>query len=188
MQMVDMPTRRGALLDLVLTNKEGLVEAVTVKGSLGCSDHGMVEFRISCGRNRIPSRVATLEFSRANFGLFKQLLREIPWAKILEGKGAQDSWLAFKDCFFLEEQSIPTGRKSGKGARRPACLNKELLGKLKWKRRVYRSWMEGLATWEQYKTVVRYREATGKAKASLELNLCKTGQGQQKGLLQVHCR
>jgi len=48
-------TRRGVLLDLVLINKEGLVEAVKVEGSLGCSDHEMVEFRISCGRNRMAN-------------------------------------------------------------------------------------------------------------------------------------
>ena len=79
MQMVDEPTRRGVLLDLILTNKEGAVEAVTVEGSLGCSDHETREFRISHGRNRIPSRITTLDFSRANFGPFKQLLWEIPW-------------------------------------------------------------------------------------------------------------
>ncbi|KAM9207882.1 olfactory receptor 14A16-like [Leptosomus discolor] len=45
-QLVDEPARRGALLDLLLTNKPGLVEAVKVKGSLGCSDHEMMEFRI----------------------------------------------------------------------------------------------------------------------------------------------
>jgi len=39
MQMVEESTRRGALLDLVLTNKEGLVEDVKVGGSLGSSDH-----------------------------------------------------------------------------------------------------------------------------------------------------
>ena len=55
MQMVDELTRRGVLLDLVLINKEGLVEAVKVEGSLGCSDHEMVEFRISCGRNRMAN-------------------------------------------------------------------------------------------------------------------------------------
>ncbi|XP_071671878.1 synaptonemal complex protein 2 isoform X2 [Patagioenas fasciata] len=135
----------------------------------------MVEFRVLCGRNRIASRIATLDFSRANFGLFKQLLGEIPWARLLEGKGAQDSWLVFRDCFYqVQDQSIPTHRKSRKGARRPAWLNRELLGKLKWKRRVYRSWKEGLATWEEYKAVVRgCREATRKAKASLELNLVR---------------
>jgi len=41
-----------------------------------------------------------------------------------------------------QNQSIPASRKSRKGAR----LNSELLGKLKWKRRVYMSWKEGLAT------------------------------------------
>ncbi len=41
--VTEEPTRRGAMLDLVLTNKEGLVGNVELKGSLGCSDHEMVE-------------------------------------------------------------------------------------------------------------------------------------------------
>jgi len=39
MQVVKKPTRRGVLLDLVLTNKEELIEDVKIGGSLGCSDH-----------------------------------------------------------------------------------------------------------------------------------------------------
>jgi len=66
--------RRGLLLDLILTNKEGLVEDVKVGGSLGCSDHEMVEFRILRGGSRAISRIKTLDFRRANFGLFKDLL------------------------------------------------------------------------------------------------------------------
>ena len=46
MQVVEEPTRKGTLLDLVLTNKEGLMEDVKVGGRLGCSDHEMVEFII----------------------------------------------------------------------------------------------------------------------------------------------
>jgi len=37
MQVVEEPTRKGTLLDLVLTNKEGLVEDVKVGGRLSCS-------------------------------------------------------------------------------------------------------------------------------------------------------
>lgn len=37
--------RRGAVLDLVLTNKKGLVGNVKLRNSLVCSDHEMV-FRI----------------------------------------------------------------------------------------------------------------------------------------------
>ncbi|RMC19589.1 hypothetical protein DUI87_03148 [Hirundo rustica rustica] len=42
-QVVEKPMRRGVLLDLVLTNQEGLVEDVKVGGSLGCSDHEMAK-------------------------------------------------------------------------------------------------------------------------------------------------
>lgn len=42
----EAPTRNGVLLSLVLTNKKGLVGNVKVVGSLGCSDHKIVEFSI----------------------------------------------------------------------------------------------------------------------------------------------
>ncbi|PKU28685.1 dtw domain-containing protein 2 [Limosa lapponica baueri] len=46
LQVVEEPMRRGVMLDLDLTNKEELVGNVSLKGSLGCSDHEMVEFKI----------------------------------------------------------------------------------------------------------------------------------------------
>jgi len=73
MQIVEEPMRRGVLLDLALTNKEGLVEDVKVRGSLGYSDHEMVKFRILRGESRAISRITALDFRRANFGLFKDL-------------------------------------------------------------------------------------------------------------------
>jgi len=47
---------------------------VKVGGSLSCSDHKMVEFRILRGGGRAVSRIKTLDFRRANFGLFNELL------------------------------------------------------------------------------------------------------------------
>lgn len=41
LQEVEKPMRRGAMLGLVLTNQEVLVENVKLKHSLGCSDHEM---------------------------------------------------------------------------------------------------------------------------------------------------
>jgi len=82
---------KGALLDLVLTNKEGLVEDVKVGGRLGCSDHEMVEFRIMHGGSRVISRIKTLDFRRANLGLFKELLGGIPWARALKAGGSKSA-------------------------------------------------------------------------------------------------
>ncbi|GAB0176630.1 nucleoside diphosphate kinase 6 [Grus japonensis] len=50
------------MLDLVLTNKEGLVGDVKLKGSLGCSDHEMVEFKILRAARRVHSKLTTLAF------------------------------------------------------------------------------------------------------------------------------
>ncbi|PKU38936.1 hypothetical protein llap_10761 [Limosa lapponica baueri] len=77
-QVLEEPMRRGVPLDLVLTNKEGLVGDVKAGGSFGCSDHKMVEFRILSKRSRAKSRITNLDFRRADFGLFKDLLGGIP--------------------------------------------------------------------------------------------------------------
>jgi len=115
------------LLDLVLTNKDGLVMEVKVGGHHGCSDCEVVEFRTLSGRSKPKSRIATLDFRRANFDLFWDLLGAIPWARVLEGKGACEIWSAFKHCFFqAQDWCITISKKSGKGGRRPVWTSKEL--------------------------------------------------------------
>ena len=64
------------LLDLVLMNKEGLVEDLKAGGSLGCSDHEMVKFRILHGGSRTISRVKTLDFKKAKFASSRSYLEE----------------------------------------------------------------------------------------------------------------
>ncbi|KAM6381950.1 uncharacterized protein FN964_003655 [Alca torda] len=175
-QVVQEPTRRGALLDLVLTNTEGLAEDIKVGGTLGCSDHEMIEFRVMGTMHKTTrSKITTLDFRRANFDLFKKLLGEIPWARALEGKGAQESRLIFKDHFLqAQDRCIPKRKKSAKGRRRPAWLSRELQKKLKWKKEVYNKWKKGLTPWEDYKNATRVcRDETGKAKAALELDLAR---------------
>ena len=171
------------LLDLILTNRDGLVKEVKVGGSLGCSDHEMVEFKILSGRSKAISRIATLDFRRANFDLFRDLLGAIPWAWVLEGKGASESWSAFQQLFFqARDRCVPVSKKSGKGGRRPVWMSKELVRKLKGKKKVHEMWKKCLIAWEEYRNVVRACwDATRKAKARLELNLAKVIKDNKKG-------
>ncbi|GAB0207747.1 hypothetical protein GRJ2_003240400 [Grus japonensis] len=156
LQVIEEPMRRGAMLDLILTNKEGLVGDVKLKGSLGCSDHEMVEFRILRAARRANSKLTTLDFRRADLGLFRDLLGRIPWGKALEGRGAQDSWLIFKGHLLqAQERCIPAKRKSSKSSKRPPWMNKELLGKVNHKKEAYRGWKQGQVAWEEYRETVR---------------------------------
>ena len=52
------------MLDLVLTNKKGLVGNVKFKGSLGCSDHEKVEFKILWAARKVHSILATLDLGK----------------------------------------------------------------------------------------------------------------------------
>ncbi|GAB0177051.1 mitochondrial enolase superfamily member 1 [Grus japonensis] len=144
------------MLDLVLINKEALVGNMKLKGSLGCSDHDIVEFKILRAAGRAHSKLTTLDLRRADFGLFRDLLGRIPWDKTLEGRGAQDSWLVFKDHLLqAQEQCIPTKRKSGKNTKRPPRMNKELPGEVKCKKKAYRGWKQEQVAWEEYRETVR---------------------------------
>ncbi|GAB0176173.1 calcium-independent phospholipase A2-gamma [Grus japonensis] len=175
LQVIEELMRRGAMLDLILTNKEGLVGDVKLKGSLGCSDHEMVEFRILRAARRVCSKLTTLDFRGADFGLFRDLLGRIPWDKALEGRGAQDSWFIFKGHLLqAQERCIPTKRKSSKNTKRPPWMNKELLGKVKQKKEAYRGWKQGQVAWEEYRETVRAaRDQVRKAKALIEISLAR---------------
>lgn len=71
--------------------------SVKPKGDSGCSDHEMVAFKILRAARRMRNRLAALDFRRADFGPFRELLGEVPWDKALEERGAQESWLLLKD-------------------------------------------------------------------------------------------
>ncbi|RMC20195.1 hypothetical protein DUI87_01041 [Hirundo rustica rustica] len=85
--VIEEPTRRGAILDLVLANKKGLVGNVKFKSRLGCSDHEMVAFEnLRAAARRMHNKLTALDFRRADFGLFGDMLGRVSWDKALEGR------------------------------------------------------------------------------------------------------
>ncbi|KFZ45725.1 hypothetical protein N321_12356, partial [Antrostomus carolinensis] len=124
----------------------------------------------------------TLDFRRADFDLFRDLLGHIPWDEFLEGRGVQDSWEILKDLFLqAQERCIPMKRKGGKTSRRPAWMNRKILNKLRTKKETYRGWKEGRVTWEEYRQITREaRDQVRKAKALTELNLARDVKGNKK--------
>ena len=114
------------MLDLVPTNKEGLVGNVKLKGSLGCSDHEMVDFKILRAVRKVYSKLATLDFRRADFGLFRDLLGGVPGDTALEGRGTQESWLIFKDHLLqAQEQRMHPNKEEVRQKCQDACMDKQ---------------------------------------------------------------
>ncbi|CAM5167297.1 unnamed protein product [Natator depressus] len=182
-QVLEEPIRGGALLDLLLTNREELVGEAKVDGNLGGSDHEMVEFRILTQGRKESSRIRTLDFRKADFDSLRELLGKIPWENNMRGKGVQESWLYFKESLLrLQGQTIPMCRKKSKYGRRPAWLNSEILADLKYKKEAYKKWKTGQMTRDGYINIARVcRNEIRKAKSHLELQLGRDVKSNKKG-------
>ncbi|XP_014813222.1 PREDICTED: uncharacterized protein LOC106897227 [Calidris pugnax] len=74
-QEINSPTRGNALLDLLITNASEIIRDIKIEGSLGCSDHALVQFTVLRSLKLTRSTVRTLNFKKANFQLFKELVQ-----------------------------------------------------------------------------------------------------------------
>jgi len=88
-QVIDSPTQGDATLDLMVTNANELITDIKTEGSLGCSDYALVEFTLLRDTGKARSMVRTLSFRKANFQLFKELVRRTP-GKWSSGTGEQN--------------------------------------------------------------------------------------------------
>lgn len=78
LQEMQRPRRRSVMLNLVYTKKGGLAGNGKLKSSFGGSDHEMVEFNILGLVRRAHNKLLTLDFRRADVGLFRHLLGRVP--------------------------------------------------------------------------------------------------------------
>ncbi|KAF7249149.1 Teneurin-2 [Varanus komodoensis] len=84
-QRVREATRGGNILDLVLTNREELIDEVQIRGALDASDHSILCFEIRGLRTGSRLNTRSWDFKRANFGQLKARLGKVSWDRLLEG-------------------------------------------------------------------------------------------------------
>lgn len=87
---------REELLELLLINREELVEDMKADGSLGCTDCRMVKSKIPKEVREASNRIAILVFRRPAFILFRELVGWVPNEGALKGKTAQVMCFVFK--------------------------------------------------------------------------------------------
>ena len=129
-------------MDLLVTTTSEIIGDVKIGGSLG-SHHALVEFAVLKDMGQVKSKVRILNFSKAKFQLFKQVVNRTPWETVLRDKGEEQSWQIFKDAFHRAQELLsPRNKKPGKEGKRPAWLSRDLI-KLKDKKEMNRQWKQG---------------------------------------------
>lgn len=132
MQVSKELNRGDALLELLLIDREELVEDVKANGSLGCTDCRMVKSKILKEVREASNRIVILVFRRAAFILLRELVGWVPGEAALKCKTAQVMWLVFKNDVHIAQQSIWMCRKLSRHSRRLTWMHRELLSELKY--------------------------------------------------------
>ncbi|XP_059824114.1 uncharacterized protein LOC132393193 [Hypanus sabinus] len=138
-QRAEEPTREQAIPECVLSNEEGLVSNLVVRGPLGKSDHNMVEFFIKMESNRVNSETKVLNLKKGNFEGMRCELAKIDWQMILKGLTVDMQWQAFKDRMDeLQQLFIPVWQKNKPGKVVHPWLTREIRDSIKSKEETYK--------------------------------------------------
>jgi len=87
------------MLDVILDVKD--------EGSLGYSDHALVEFTVLRDMVLTKSKVRTLNFRKEKVQLLKWLVNRNAWESALRDKEVEQRWQIFKDTPYSTRVPIP---------------------------------------------------------------------------------
>lgn len=111
-----------------------------------------MKIRILGSRNKGNSKITTLEFRRDNSDLFRHLLGRIPWENVLGEKRRPGELVGFQGSPPPISRMVHLmSRKSRKGGKGPAWMNKKLLTKIRCKNEERRRRKQEQVTQEKYR-------------------------------------
>ncbi|KAK3098476.1 hypothetical protein FSP39_019799 [Pinctada imbricata] len=86
-----------AILDLIFTNEEGMIENLEHKPPLGKSDHDVLSFNLKCTNQDRPCQSEKPCFFKGDYDTIKTKLSSFDWEQELCAGGIEDSWERFTD-------------------------------------------------------------------------------------------
>ena len=178
-QHIKTPTRaridqQPTVLDLVISNEEGMVDNVNMESPLGKSDHACVNFKFLCEKAKTERPRKKYLFDRANFPKISEELRKINWSAEFDklGNNADSAYTYLTDILKkLQDKYVPSVTTTNSRKKGAVALNRSVLRIL---RKKHRAWQRFLETrdGEKYKEYAKLRNKvraeTRKAKRELE--------------------
>ena len=163
-----------SLIDLVISNEEGMVGDVEVQSPLGKSDHAVLTFNLHCYSpcpNFIPPKY---QFNRGNYEDMREEISSIDWQNILTpNKSVNQLWNTFRDIIVNSmSKHIPKSKPRKKNNKRFLTpLDQAAIKKIKKKHRAWTRYIESKSS-DHYHKYCRLRsqvtQITRKARKEYE--------------------
>ena len=122
-QHIREPTRgrgsdKSSVLDLVLTNEEGIIEKLCVTAPLGKSVHSIITMDLNCSHDVPKNNKVYNKYDKGDYNKFYRMM-DLDWDELyINAKGDVNSqWMIFKELYQKAlEESVPrsSGNRRGK--------------------------------------------------------------------------
>ncbi len=174
-----------SLLDLTLTNKEGMVNDIQYVSPLGKSDQVCLVFNTNMFASIVKNIKPKYAYHMGNYKIITENLNQINWLKSLENINAENAWVFFEEVLSYEmEENIPKSRNK---KRRP-YINRHAVRKMKKKYYLWKRFKEtnlGKDHEEYKKERNTLRELTRKLQKEFEKDLIKKPKKGPESLLAI---
>jgi endonuclease/exonuclease/phosphatase family metal-dependent hydrolase len=166
-QHVAQPTRyrhgqSPTLDDLILSDKEELIEGVTYADALGKSDHLVLSFNIMLEPDLTGKTKERFKMEKGDYDKMRNSMREENWEALMAGKELNEMWNLFTSKYARAvNECIPKYKMTPRKWNRPLWMNRNALRKV---RKKYWAWKRYTLTGSsnEYEKYIKARSAAKK--------------------------
>ena len=153
-----------SVLDLVLTNEEGMIENIEYGNPLGKSDHLVLTFEFKCYTKQNTKEKNIQIYAKGKYDLMREELKKVNWEAVLQEREADVN----KQWDYIKERILEAANKYIPKRRikkdRPNRINSEMRQLIKKKHRLWQRYRESnYYDDEKYRHYCRVRNKVRKA-------------------------
>ena len=152
------PNQQANILDLILTNEEGMVSHMVHSAPLGKSHHSVLLFTLHVYKEPAPFKSRYI-FEKGDYSSMSELLRKIDWDSLLNNLNCEDAWEVMSEKIKEATDKHVPKTKPPKKRKKPIWMTQEIMTKLKEKQTAYRTYMAS-KTGADYCKYARLRNQT----------------------------
>eukprot|EP00794_Sanderia_malayensis_P016301 gene16301-17938_t len=131
------------ILDLVLTNEDGMIEDIQYDAPLGKSDHLVLKFNFLCYSENKEEIASKLLYHKGNYKQMNEELASHSWEEELKHMNIEESWNLLESRILeAVKRNIPRSKTNLKQNRKPIWMNSKVFTKLKKKTSAFKRYMK----------------------------------------------
>lgn len=184
-QHVSEPThyraqQKANILDLVMTNEEGMVGHIEHSEPIGKSHHMVLSWKVNCYTEQLKSRVTKYCYDKGNFNEMRKNLAAMDWKAVLNNQSVEQMWEQISKKLTEEVDANVPHRTyksdNNSGRRKPMWMNDRSMLAIRRKKSAYQNYLatrEGRDYLEYVKNRNEAKQELRKAVRNFEKEISK---------------